>query len=298
MFSENMFDASVIELEQLIAGLDRERIQELWHVSSLDKKSKHFIVLYDEAAHICTCLTLINRGIVCRHFFVTMLSSTIAKFHVGLVSQRWYAEASMANVNSTLKSEPAIAAFSNEELGTFEHAVEVNFTHLDNLRGQHIFTKEVCQEMTRRQQWGKGFGIMKKTLDLAITTGRSDELYKLHLKLAKEMETEIAARNGEAIEQENDIVEFARTISNPVHVKRKGRKSKRAKGFNDEATRKHHKAKKRKTPEFDQHVGTDTYSKPAVTTCSKRVRKPLQNASDGGMYLIFISFILVICLPY
>ena len=52
MFSEDMFDACVIELDQLIADLDPSRIHELWHVSSIDKKSEHFIVLYDNAAHL------------------------------------------------------------------------------------------------------------------------------------------------------------------------------------------------------------------------------------------------------
>jgi len=134
MFSEDMFDANVIELEQLIAGLDKNRINELWHVSSLDRKSNHFIVLYDEAAHFCTCLTLINQGIVCRHFFATMLSSTIAKFHIALVSQHWYTQASAAEADLTIKSEPVIAAISNEQMGIFEHAVDVDFSYLESVR--------------------------------------------------------------------------------------------------------------------------------------------------------------------
>ena len=89
-----MFDACIIELKQLIAGLDPAKIHELWQISSNNRKSKHFIVLYDNSMHLCTCLILINRGLVCRHFFVTMLVSPVAKFHIGLVPQRWYTNAS------------------------------------------------------------------------------------------------------------------------------------------------------------------------------------------------------------
>ncbi len=64
MFSEDMFDACVIKLEQLVIGLDTEKITELWHISSIDRKSQHFIVLYDNARYLCTCLTLINRDLV------------------------------------------------------------------------------------------------------------------------------------------------------------------------------------------------------------------------------------------
>jgi len=117
MFSEDMFDACVIELEQLVIGLDTEKITELWHISSIDRKSQHFIVLYDNAGHLCTCLTLINRGIVCRHFFALMLSSPNAKFHISLISQRWYTDTLIMEGNSIQLNEPAMSAISNNEFG-------------------------------------------------------------------------------------------------------------------------------------------------------------------------------------
>src|SRR2546423_11970408 len=161
MFSEDIFDACVIELDQLIMDLNSARIRELWRVSSIDKKSEHFIVLYDNAAHLCTCLTLINRGLVCRHFFVIMLISPVAKFHIGLVPRRRYTDSSVMEEDSSLRSEPTISATSNEEFGTVEHATEVDFSHLENIRRNYVFTKEVCEEMSQKQQWGRGFGIMK-----------------------------------------------------------------------------------------------------------------------------------------
>src|SRR6185436_13027818 len=62
---------------------------------------------------------------------------------------------------------------------------------------------------------------MKKTLNLAIATGRVEELYEVHSKFIKDMEAEIVgqAKNG-------DITKFASTISNPVVTRKKGRKSK------------------------------------------------------------------------
>ena len=66
--------------------------------------------------------------------------------------------------DSTLLSIPAISVISGDEFGTIEHVVEVNLSHLESIRGRHVFTKEVYHEMTRKQQWGKGFGLMKKHL--------------------------------------------------------------------------------------------------------------------------------------
>ncbi|CAB4426215.1 unnamed protein product [Rhizophagus irregularis] len=72
---------------------------------------------------------------------------------------------------------------------------------------------------------GKGFGIMKKVLNLAITTGRVEELYEIHEKFSKELESEMAQTV-----QGNDVTEFAHTISNPLSIRTKGQKPKNVNG--------------------------------------------------------------------
>ncbi|CAG8697934.1 6021_t:CDS:2 [Funneliformis mosseae] len=152
MFSEDMFDACVIELAQLIIDLDLTRIRELWRISSINKKSKHFIVLYDNAMHLCTCLILINHGLVCRHFFATMLVSSIAKFHIRLLPQHWYTNISVIEADSTLSNVLAISLLSNNGFSIVKHAVELDFSYLESIRRCHVFIKKIYQEMTRKQQ--------------------------------------------------------------------------------------------------------------------------------------------------
>ncbi|CAG8584661.1 6862_t:CDS:2, partial [Racocetra fulgida] len=41
---KSMYNAYIIELEQLVDGLEQERIREVWHVSSVDKKANHLVV--------------------------------------------------------------------------------------------------------------------------------------------------------------------------------------------------------------------------------------------------------------
>lgn len=64
---------------------------------------------------------------------------------------------------------------SDDKFDTVEYIVQMDFLHLVSIRGSYVFTEEVCQEMTHKQQWGKGFGILKKTLNLAIAAGIIDE---------------------------------------------------------------------------------------------------------------------------
>ncbi|CAG8680211.1 4565_t:CDS:2 [Cetraspora pellucida] len=132
-----------------------------------------------------------------------------------------------------------------------EPSAQIDFSHLESIRRCHIFTDEVQHKLTRKQQWGKGFGLMKKTLDLAIATGRAEELYELYLNLFKKMEIEIATKEGQLVEQNDDKNNFISTISNSVNVRTKGRKKhKREKDFND--TSNINKGKRRKVDESDK----------------------------------------------
>ncbi|RHZ51694.1 hypothetical protein Glove_475g15 [Diversispora epigaea] len=200
MFSEDMFDTYVIELDQLIRGLDLARIRELWHVSSIDRKSKHFIVLYDNAAHL------------------------------------------FMEENPSFHHDPTVSAILGQEFGTVEVS-DVNFSYLETIWDNYVFTKEVCEELSQKQQYRRGFGIMKKTLNLAIATGRVEELYEVHLKLIKDMEAEIVgqAKNG-------DIIKFASTISNLVLPEKKAGNCKGKKRMFDDDD----KENSRKLQDFDR----------------------------------------------
>ena len=74
---------------------------------------------------------------------------------------------------------------------------------------------------------------------MAIETGRIEELYEIHERLAKEMESEMTQ-----IVQGNNITEFAGTISNPINVRTKGRKPK-----NSNNIYANHKGKKKQVRE-------------------------------------------------
>ncbi|CAG8785653.1 17537_t:CDS:2, partial [Racocetra fulgida] len=85
------------------------------------------------------------------------------------------------------------------------------------IHSNYVFTKKVRKEMSIKQQWGKRFGIIKKTLDLAITTGCYEELCEMHLKLMKEIEMQLLTRDSHNI-LDDDPAQFAATVSKP-HTK-------------------------------------------------------------------------------
>ncbi|CAG8650518.1 11142_t:CDS:2, partial [Gigaspora rosea] len=157
-----------------------------------------------------------------------------------------------------LENEAAITVTSNEEYDTSEHPMQVDFSHLESIRGSHIFTKPVNNKMIRRQQWGKGFGMLKKALNLAIIANRSEEPYEIHEKFIKEIEEELENEKN-LIVRNNGPQEFAQTVKNPIGVKTKGRKGKRIKAFND--TTNILNGEKRKEPTSDMEDKSSTNRK-------------------------------------
>ncbi|CAG8512022.1 11521_t:CDS:2 [Cetraspora pellucida] len=79
------------ELIYLVGGL--ENVIEIWSVKVDNSITmKHHILLLKNQSHICSCLMVIQQGIVCRHYFKVMLMMDIAKFHIRLIPLRWYYE--------------------------------------------------------------------------------------------------------------------------------------------------------------------------------------------------------------
>jgi hypothetical protein len=80
-------------LKSLIGKVNRTNIVEIWRVTYLTHKpnsTPHFVILLHDGSHICTCLMIFNRGLVCRHFFQVMIYSKQAKFSISLIKKWWF----------------------------------------------------------------------------------------------------------------------------------------------------------------------------------------------------------------
>ena len=66
-------------------------IKEIWAIEVGNSlKAKHHVILLKNDAHICSCLMVIRKGIVCRHYLRVMLNTCEARFHIRLIPSRWY----------------------------------------------------------------------------------------------------------------------------------------------------------------------------------------------------------------
>ena len=80
-------------MKSLINQVNWEDILEIWRVTYITHNSNstpHFVIILFDRSHICTCLMILNRGLVCRHFFQVMIRSQQAQFSIFLIKRRWF----------------------------------------------------------------------------------------------------------------------------------------------------------------------------------------------------------------
>ena len=68
-FAEDDYESSISNLNSLVRYLNNATIRKVWSVKTIEQNKKHFVVISDNANHLCTCMLLVSKGLVCRHFF-------------------------------------------------------------------------------------------------------------------------------------------------------------------------------------------------------------------------------------
>jgi hypothetical protein len=72
---------------------------EVWMLKHYFGHQKQYVIVFNDGAYLCTCMLLSHEGIVCRHFLTIPRTSQIAKFHMSMISKRWYKEVMNNNIN-------------------------------------------------------------------------------------------------------------------------------------------------------------------------------------------------------
>ena len=159
----------------MIEFIGSHNIREIWAVivgNSL--KAKHHVLLLHNRGYLCSCLSIIQCGIVCRHYFQVMLVMEIAFFHVKFILTRWYDD---DNKNAT--QEPFLVAdkFTQENI-TYNYGDAFN----DSNSSLCLFNQnnnEFCEErLTIIEQkiiYGKLHGMYKKALNRALQNNTNSE---------------------------------------------------------------------------------------------------------------------------
>jgi hypothetical protein len=210
-------DTRQILFRSLIRTIPLEAIIEVWHVRATGTKGiGHYVILLNEGTHLCTCLLLVNKGLVCRHFFRVGTYSKYATFHVSIIPNRWYLDTNIQPKDLLQQHPPIPICGTTGEENVIESEKCINF--------QHFFLFQVDSHGSRpavkssKAIYAELFGLSKKGIDCALKAGMQQEL----VNLLKTFIYDAQNKNVQEVEPMADI-------NNPAITKHKGRPPKRFK---------------------------------------------------------------------
>ena len=87
MAREDDYEQPQSLFSSLLEIIPYNSVKEVWKVirHSIPTSEPQYIILLNDGSHLCTCLLLINKGIVCCHFFRVMSYSKYVYFHMLLI---------------------------------------------------------------------------------------------------------------------------------------------------------------------------------------------------------------------
>ena len=213
---EQKKDTWQILYQSLIKDIPPEAILEVWFVQATGTQGTgHYVVLLDEGTHLCTCLLLINKGLLCRHFFRVGTYSQYATFHISMIPNRWYLD---INIRSNdLSQHSPIPVCGTQTENRVEMEKSITFQHFFSFRvgsnSSHSAiksTKAIYAELS---------GLSKKAIDCALKANMQHELVNL-------LKAFIYDAHNKNVQQETETFT---DINNPAITKHKGRPPKRLK---------------------------------------------------------------------
>src|SRR5256884_3202649 len=228
-FAEEDYESTISNLYTLVRYLNNATIREVWRVKTIEQNKEHFVVICDNANHLYTCMLLVTKGLVCRHFFTVMNNSETAMFHIGLISDRWYNKKAL-----NYQKEPAVTICKKRATNcvdpVYEHQIAPDFDLLYDIRHTQAFSENAKQNLSHQAKYNQGFGYAKRVIGISLDMGCEDELNGILQSWIKEKEKE---RQSETLTC-NSNKENLSNVSNPHRTRTKGAPRKRIKNVLEE----------------------------------------------------------------
>ncbi|RIB09947.1 hypothetical protein C2G38_2146300 [Gigaspora rosea] len=181
--SDDYADFAQISLESIISQIDKTKIIEVWRVMYLThnpKLSPHFVILFHDKSHICTCLMILNHGLVCRHFFQVMIRSKQAYFSISLIKKRWF-KLEVNQINAELDIEDSDNPNCQEQEFidiTGQHSCITQSSTILSIFREDLEdkTNDVNKKIEKRHLYSNLFGLGRKIAQIATEKRRYDVL--------------------------------------------------------------------------------------------------------------------------
>ena len=203
-------------MQSLISNIPKEAILEVWNVRATStRRIGHYVILLNEGTHLCTCLLLINKGLVCQHFFCVGTYSRFATFHISIIPNRWYLNPNITpNVLFQRYSFiPVCDKIQFEDNIPFKNPI--TFQHFFSIRIDSCGTQPSQPAVNSpKVRYAELAGLSKKAIDCALKSDKHQELLNIFKAFIYDVKSRLKP------ETSTDII-------NPVVIMHKGRPPKR-----------------------------------------------------------------------
>lgn len=137
----------------------------------------YYVILLNERTHLCSCLLLINKGLICHHFFWVGTYSQNATFHISMIPSRWYLDTNIQANDLLQHYLPVPVCGITETDNAVEMKKNVNFQHLISLCVDLHSSQSVVK--SNKAIYTKLFGLSRKAIDCALKVDMQHELLRL-----------------------------------------------------------------------------------------------------------------------
>ncbi|PKC02221.1 hypothetical protein RhiirA5_381122 [Rhizophagus irregularis] len=225
---DNLFDCPQVQISLFLE--DTSLILEVWEVVYLtSQKTSHFVCLLNNGTFLCTCMINKTHGYPCRHFYRVMTLTSTARFHIGLVNQRWYKDI-LQGTDISNKEFVAISSMKMSALKT--HSLPTQFLNSNGSAiqvGASAINTEITKSISKKRKFGELWGLGRKVMVDVIENNNEDtyrELCEVFLSIQKKLQPRIVVDNsngGVSNSNNNGESDNIMNIRNPVERRPKGR---------------------------------------------------------------------------
>ena len=166
---EHSHDIPQIRLRDLLNGISYNDIIELWKVSYIGSKTAkpHYVIILEDSTMLCTCMFIVNQGMICRHQFRVLIQSDNAIFHISHIHTRWFNSDSDPSTNST--------GFITIVNGERKHTA-IPLSYMNQLRTDNVYTPTIREKVNKKVQFGAAMSIAKTSIQIAVAENVTAEL--------------------------------------------------------------------------------------------------------------------------
>src|SRR2546423_1587870 len=163
---EHSYDIPQIHLKELLTGISYNDIKELWEVSYIASKTSrsHYVIILEDSSLLCTCMFIVNHGMLCRHQYRVLIQSEKAIFHISLIHTRWF--------NDIPTDLPGFVIVVNGE----KKLTSIPLSYITNLRTDNVYTPVVREYVSKKIKYGTAMSVAKTSIQIAVMENSTSEL--------------------------------------------------------------------------------------------------------------------------